>query len=113
MEISAGIQASLAGRYASALFDLASEAGTVSSVESDLEKLHAALGESDDLSNLITNPQVSRDQANGAVAAVGEQLGVSELTQNFLGVLASNRRLGDLPGMIRALELSPRPSAAK
>ena len=102
MENSAGIQASLAGRYASALFDLASEAGTVSSVESDLEKLHAALGESDDLNNLITNPQVSRDQANGAVAAVGEQLGVSELTQNFLGVLAGNRRLGDLPGMIRA-----------
>jgi len=102
VENSAGIQASLAGRYASALFDLASEAGTVSSVESDLEKLHAALGESDDLNNLITNPQVSRDQANGAVAAVGEQLGVSELTQNFLGVLAGNRRLGDLPGMIRA-----------
>jgi F-type H+-transporting ATPase subunit delta len=24
------------------------------------------------------------------------------LTQNFLGVLAGNRRLGDLPGMIRA-----------
>ncbi|MFA7597605.1 MAG: F0F1 ATP synthase subunit delta, partial [Novosphingobium sp.] len=30
MEISAGIKASLAGRYASALFDLASENGCVS-----------------------------------------------------------------------------------
>ena len=39
MDISAGIKASLAGRYASALFDLASEAGSVSAVESDLEKL--------------------------------------------------------------------------
>ncbi|MXO90749.1 F0F1 ATP synthase subunit delta [Pontixanthobacter aquaemixtae] len=102
MDISGGIKASLAGRYASALFDLASEAGTVSAVETDLEKLHAALGESDELTNLITNPQISRSQAGDAVAAVGKKLKISELTNNFLGVLAGNRRLGDLPGMIRA-----------
>ena len=102
MDISGGIKASLAGRYASALFDLASEAGSVSAVESDLEKLNSALGESDELQNLITNPQVSRDQAAGAIASVGKKLKTSELTQNFLGVLAGNRRLGDLPGMIRA-----------
>ena len=102
MEISAGIQASLAGRYASALFDLASEAGTVSAIESDLDGLSSALTDSDDLQNLISNPQVSRDQAAGAIAAVGKKLKVSDLTQNFLGVLAGNRRLGDLPGMIRA-----------
>ncbi len=102
MDISGGIKASLAGRYASALFDLASEAGSVSAVESDLENLHKALSESDELTNLITNPQVSRDQAAGAIASVGKKLKTSELTQNFLGVLAGNRRLGDLPGMIRA-----------
>lgn len=102
MDISGGIKASLAGRYASALFDLASEAGSVSAVESDLEKLHSALGESADLTNLITNPQISRSQAAQAVAAVGKKLKISVLTQNFLGVLAGNRRLGDLPGMIRA-----------
>lgn len=106
MDISAGIKASLAGRYASALFDLASEAGTkdggVSAVESDLEKLNSALTESDELNNLINNPQVSRNQAGSVVAAVGKKLKVTDLTQNFLGVLAGNRRLGDLPGMIRA-----------
>lgn len=106
MENSAGIQASLAGRYASALFDLAAEAGAkkdgVSAVEADLEKLHAALNESGELTNLISNPQVSRGQAASAIAAVGKKLKVSSLTQNFLGVLAGNRRLGDLPGMIRA-----------
>jgi len=106
VDISAGIKASLAGRYASALFDLASEAGTkdggVSAVESDLEKLNSALTESDELNNLINNPQVSRNQAGSVVAAVGKKLKVTDLTQNFLGVLAGNRRLGDLPGMIRA-----------
>lgn len=102
MEISAGIQASLAGRYASALFDLASEAGTVTAVESDLEKLRAALGESADLRALTTNPEVSRDAAQGAIGGVAGLLGLSPLTGNFLGVLAQNRRLSQLPAMIRA-----------
>jgi hypothetical protein len=51
VEISAGIQASLAGRYAVALFELASEDGVVSPVETDLDTLAAALdaGLSEDL----------------------------------------------------------------
>ncbi|MES2301064.1 MAG: F0F1 ATP synthase subunit delta, partial [Pseudomonadota bacterium] len=46
MEISGGITASLSGRYASALFDLANEQGFIAAVEGDLEKLGAALSES-------------------------------------------------------------------
>ncbi len=102
MEISAGIQASLAGRYASALFDLAAEHGSVTAVESDLDKLHAALAESGDLRNATTNPQLSRAAQGAAVGAVAKVLGLSDLTTRFLGVLAQNRRLADLPGMIRA-----------
>lgn len=102
MDISAGIQASLAGRYASALFELAAEAGTVSAVEGDLEKLSAALSESSDLAAVTTNPQISRGQQADAVAAVAKVLGLNDLTARFLGVLADNRRLSQLPGMIRA-----------
>ncbi|MBX7540153.1 F0F1 ATP synthase subunit delta [Qipengyuania sphaerica] len=102
MEISAGIKASLAGRYASALFDLASEAGTVTAVESDIEKLEAALTESSELKMLTTNPRVTRSQAEKALWGVSAIMGLSELTQNFLGTLAQNRRLGQLPGIIRA-----------
>lgn len=102
MEISAGIQASLAGRYAVALFDLASEAGNVSSVEADLEKLDSALGESTDLAALIKNPEVSRADLGKAVSALAGLLGLDKLTGNFLGVLAQNRRLAELPAMIGA-----------
>ena len=102
MENSSGITASLQGRYASALFDLASENGTVTTVESDLEKIEQAIGESDDLSSLIRNPQVSRDDAGKIMGSVGEVLGLSDLTNNFLGVLAANRRLSVLPEIIRA-----------
>jgi F-type H+-transporting ATPase subunit delta len=97
-----GISASLQGRYASALFDLASENGNVSAVESDLEKLDAALGESAELAALIRNPQISRADAGKALNAVADVLGISPLTRNFLGVLASNRRLARLPETIRA-----------
>lgn len=104
MENSAGIQASLPGRYASALFDLASESGTVTAVESDLEKIEAALAESPELRSLTTNPQISRTASEKALWGVSALLGISELTQNFLGVLAKNRRLMQLPGIIRSFK---------
>jgi F-type H+-transporting ATPase subunit delta len=102
VELSAGIKASLAGRYASALFDLASEAGTVTTVESDLDRLDAALRESGDLRSLIRNPEVSRTQAGKVMSGIAGHLGLSALSANFLGVLAKNRRLGDLPAVIGA-----------
>ncbi len=102
MEISGGITASLAGRYASALYDLALAQGNVPAVESDLETLARAIRESDDLAGLIKNPEVRRDDAAKAIAAVGKLLQLSPLTGNFLGVLAANRRLASLPDMARA-----------
>jgi F-type H+-transporting ATPase subunit delta len=102
VELSAGIQASLSGRYASALFDLASEAGTVSAVEGDLETLAEALRESAELRALIRNPEVSREALGRVLAGLGSQLELSDLTRNFLGVLAQNRRVGELPKIIRA-----------
>ena len=102
MEISGGIKASLSGRYAAALFDLASENGTVTAVETDLEKIEAGLHESPEMKALTTNPQVSRGAAEKALWGVAAIMGLSELTQNFLGVLAQNRRLAQLPAIIRA-----------
>jgi F-type H+-transporting ATPase subunit delta len=104
VETSAGIQASLAGRYASALFDLASESGTVTAVESDLGTLGDALAQSDDLRAATTNPQLSRSEQGAAIAAIAKHLKLSDLTTRFLGVLAGNRRLSKLPQMIAAFK---------
>ena len=102
VDISTGIQASLAGRYASALFDLAAEAGTVTAVESDLEKLAEGLRQSDDLAAMTTNPKVSRGDARTALWSIAAIMGLSDLTRDFLGVLAQNRRLSQLPKIVRA-----------
>lgn len=102
VDISGGITASLAGRYASALFDLAVEHNQVTAVEGDLDSLREAIAVSDDFAALLRDPQISRKAAAGAVGAVAKQLNLAPLTGKFLGVLAENRRLGSLPGMIRA-----------
>jgi F-type H+-transporting ATPase subunit delta len=104
VELSAGIQASLAGRYASALFELASEGGFVSAVEGDLETLAEALHESPELRALIRNPEVSREAMGRVLAGLGDSLNLAELTRKFLGVLAQNRRVGELPKVIRAFQ---------
>ncbi|MCC6828079.1 MAG: F0F1 ATP synthase subunit delta [Novosphingobium sp.] len=102
MENSGGITASLQGRYASALFDLASEHGVVTAVESDLERLGDALKGTDDLAELIRNPKITREATAKAIDAVAALLGLSDLTRKFLGVLAANRRLFALPEIVRA-----------
>ncbi len=104
MGISGGIMASLAGRYASALYDLARNqpGDAVAVVERDLDQLSAAIAESADLALLLHDPQVSRPAAESAIKAVAQVLGCMGLTINFLGVLAQNRRLASLPDMIRA-----------
>ena len=103
------IQASLCGRYATALFGLAEQQGQLTAVESSLKTLSAAIAESDDLSALVKSPLIGRDEAGRALNALVPVLGIDPLTANFLGVLAQNRRLGDLPAIIRAFrELAAR-----
>lgn len=105
MEHSGGIQASLSGRYAMALFELARDAKQIDAVSASLEKLKAALAESEDFRRLIASPLVSRDEAVKAVQATGAALAVDEITARFLGVLASNRRLGQLGAVIRSFTM--------
>jgi F-type H+-transporting ATPase subunit delta len=100
VENSGAIQASLSGRYASALFDLARESKAIDKVESSLTTLESAMAQSDDLRRLIASPLVARGAAANAVKAVAGSLKLDTLTTNFLGVLASNRRLSKLGKVI-------------
>jgi F-type H+-transporting ATPase subunit delta len=102
VENSSGMTASLAGRYASALFELARDRDLVGAIERDMESLGAGLRDSEDFSALIRNPEISRELAGKAMTGIAGVLGLSELTRNFLGVLAENRRLRSLPDVIRA-----------
>jgi F-type H+-transporting ATPase subunit delta len=102
VETSGGIRASLAGRYASALFDLARDRRQIESVASSLDALHQALVDSRDFNELVASPIVSREEAGKAFDAIAPQLALDPLTTNFLGVLARNGRKRQLHAIIRA-----------
>ncbi|WP_442681129.1 F0F1 ATP synthase subunit delta [Sphingomonas sp. ASY06-1R] len=101
MEHSGGIQASLSGRYAIALFELARDNGKLDQVGTSLRTLRQALADSDDLRRLVASPLISRKDAGKAVSGLTAPLQLDPLTANFLGVLAHNRRLGTLGAIIR------------
>jgi F-type H+-transporting ATPase subunit delta len=105
VENSGGIQASLAGRYATALFELARDEKQLEAVGTSLAAVRDALRDSDDLRALTTSPLVGREDTMKGVRATAEALRLDAITTNFLGVLAQNRRLGQLPNVIRAFNL--------
>ena len=105
METSSGIQASLAGRYASALFDLARDQRQIDAVGRSLDSLGQALVDSRDFSELVGSPLVGREDAGKALAALAAELGLDPVTTNFLGVLARNGRKRELRAIIRAFRM--------
>jgi F-type H+-transporting ATPase subunit delta len=102
VENSGGIQASLAGRYATALFELARDERQLEAVGQSLATLRQALRDSEDFRVLTKSPLISRDEATRGVMAAAGAMGVDPLTAKFLGVLAQNRRLFELSAVIRA-----------
>ena len=103
MENSGGIQASLAGRYATALFGLARDEKQIDAVTRSLDTIEAAMIELADFRTLVTSPLVGRAEAGKAIRALTPTLGVDPITAKFLGVLADNGRLGEIKPVIKAV----------
>ena len=92
----------VAGRYAAALYDLASQQGALDTVSADFASLSRMIGASADLKNLLKTRGVPRPAQSAAVAAVAERAELSPLVRNFLGVLGRNARLAAIPAIIGA-----------
>jgi F-type H+-transporting ATPase subunit delta len=91
----------VAGRYATALFELALEGGALDSVAADLDRFSAALDASTDLARLVKSPVFSAEEQSRALAAILDALKIEGLTRNFLLLVAKNRRLFASPDMTR------------
>jgi F-type H+-transporting ATPase subunit delta len=103
VENSGGIQASLAGRYATALFGLARDQQQIDAVTRSLDTLEAAMTESADFKTLVTSPLIGRAEAGKTIRALTPTLGVDPITAKFLGVLADNGRLSELKAVIKTV----------
>jgi len=91
----------LAGRYATALFDLADQQQALDAVAGDLIQLRQMIEESPELARLIRSPVLSRDAQARAMATLVEKAEFGTTVRNFVGVVAQHRRLFALTGIIK------------
>ncbi|MGQ3672399.1 F0F1 ATP synthase subunit delta [Xanthobacter sp. TB0136] len=94
------IVSGMAGRYATALFELAEAAGAIDTVKADLDRLSAMIAESADLTRLVKSPVFTADEQLKAISAILDKAEIAGLAGNFVKLVAKNRRLFGLPGMI-------------
>ncbi|MDR6266108.1 MULTISPECIES: F0F1 ATP synthase subunit delta [Rhodobacterales] len=98
------ISSGIAVRYATAVFELAKEAKKLPALETDLDALTAALEDSTDFVELISNPVYTRDEMAAAVAAIGKKMKLTPIVVNTLGLMAQKRRLFVLPALVTAVK---------
>jgi F-type H+-transporting ATPase subunit delta len=85
--------AGVAGRYATALFELANEQNRLDEVDHDLGKFQGMLDQSEDLSRLVKSPAFAAEEQERALGAVMDWASIGATTGNFLKVVTRNRRL--------------------
>jgi F-type H+-transporting ATPase subunit delta len=91
----------MAGRYATALFELALEQHAVDAVRADLDRFGALLEESPDLLRLVRSPVFTTDEQLRSLTAVLDKAGITGIAANFLKVVTTNRRLFAVRDLIR------------
>ncbi|HXX04800.1 MAG TPA: F0F1 ATP synthase subunit delta [Xanthobacteraceae bacterium] len=91
----------MAGRYATALFDLATEANAIDAVRADLDRFDTLVAESRDLARLVRSPVFSTEEQLHALAAVLERAGIAGIAAQFVKLVTTNRRLFAVHDMIR------------
>jgi F-type H+-transporting ATPase subunit delta len=94
----------MAGRYATALFELARDTGTLDEVAADLDALATLIAQNLDLQNFVRSPVLSADVQGKVLSALLEKMEITGVAANFVKFVASNRRLFALPDMIRSFK---------
>lgn len=98
------ITSSFAGRFATALFDLAKETGQIDAVLKDLTQFEALVAGNADLHRFMMSPVFSSDDQVRALKPILEKAGISGLTAKFLLLVASKRRLFAFNAMVTAFK---------
>ena len=105
MSETASISMGVASRYARAIFELVLETDEVAELENNVENLSEALGNSQELRDLIASPLYSRDDQKVAIIAIGTKMQLLTNLTNTLALMASKRRLFVMDSFLRQLEI--------
>ena len=92
----------LADRYAAALYAHAEDQRALDAVVGEMEQLGRLIAESAPFRRLLRSPLIDVTQARAAAGAVLADQGFGKIVQDFVGVIANNRRLGVLDAIASA-----------
>ncbi|HEX2215433.1 MAG TPA: F0F1 ATP synthase subunit delta [Xanthobacteraceae bacterium] len=95
----------MAGRYATALFELALEQNALDAVRTELDRFDALIAGSPDLMRVVRSPVFTSDEQAKAITAVLAKAGIGGLAANFIRLVAQNRRLFAVRDMARAFRI--------
>lgn len=98
------IVSGLAGRYATAIFELAQEERSVEAVARDFGALAVMIAENADLRRFVGAPIFSREEHTKGMDALLRRMEASPLTVRFVLTLAAKRRLFALNDVIAAFQ---------
>jgi F-type H+-transporting ATPase subunit delta len=102
----------MAGRYATALFELALEEKKLDAVKADLERFEALIGGAP-TSSSGPQPGLLRRRAIQGARRHPEKAGIGGIADNFLKVVTRNRRLFAVRDIIRVSASWSRSTRAK
>jgi len=90
----------IAERYVKALFEGATAAASLASVEKDLESMGKALQQSPEFQHFLINPLLTNDQRSASLSAILDKIGANALTHQFITTLIAQKRLPILPAIV-------------
>jgi len=90
----------ISDRYATALYDLASDLKNVDSVLSDLELLQKYIDENKDLKLLVRSPLIASNDKLSVFQKILLKQKADKLTDTFLKVISNNKRFSKLDSII-------------
>ena len=91
-----------AQRYAAAVFDMSITSGEVDAVDNGLTALGKLIDGDAALARVLKSPLYKSEEKSAVLATLTEKLGMPELARKFVGVVALNRRAGDLPAIAKS-----------
>jgi F-type H+-transporting ATPase subunit delta len=96
------IVSGMAGRYATALFDVALEGRAIDAIKADLDRFDELVAGSDDLQRLVRSPVFTAEEQKKPLDAILRKAGIGGVAANFVALVTSKRRLFAIREMIRA-----------
>ncbi len=92
----------LADRYAAALYSFAEDNRALDQIVTEMDQLGRMIDQTADFRRLLESPLIDVQQACKAALAVLEREGFGKPVRDFVGVVASNRRLRNLHAIVSA-----------